>query len=534
MERCGGVCDASRHPWVDLPKLPARVCAAEGGDLETLLRALDDEALPGTEANGHQRSATIQTEMSDTADAVDKADTSPSAAIELNGVHLAGHPPTSLFNIKILDNKIHTITATAAPTITPPTSKPSSLLLPALTHPHIHLDKAYLLTSNTPRYASLTPTTGTFSEALTHTSLAKSHYDTPDLALRGAQLIAESVQAGVTAMRAFVEIDHAVGLRCLEAAVALKKRFEKDCFVQICAFAQDAIFSGEHGYANRALLEKALAEHGPAIDVLGTTPYVEADHTTAVRNIEWAVHAALQRNVHLDFHLDYNLDPEKEAAVWDVVRVLSRTEWPRKTDKKVVLGHCTRLTLFPRPALRRLALEMERAKLPISFVGLPTSDLYMMGRPGEGERDGGGGGERPRGTLQIPMLIREPYYFDCAIGINNVGNAFTPWGSADPLRLACLGVGIYHAGTVADAELLYECVSIRARRMIGLDSVNRLEVREGDAVGGGEWVLFENHDVGMKMPGSGTIVPGRLRQTVQDVVWDPPGVESRRALRSIS
>ena len=499
--------------------------------METLLRALDDEASPGTEAVGHQPSATIQTDMSDTASANQSAD------MELNGVHLAGHPPTSLFDIKILDNKIHSITAAAAAsTTTPPTSRPSSLLLPALCHPHIHLDKAYLLTSNTPRYASLAPTTGTFSEALTQTSLAKSHYDTPDLSLRGAQLIAESVQAGVTSMRAFVEIDHAVGLRCLEAAVALKKRFEKDCFVQICAFAQDPIFSGEHGYANRALLEKALAEHGDAVDVLGTTPYVEADHTTAVRNIEWAVHAALQRNVHLDFHLDYNLDPEKEAAVWDVVRLLSKTEWPRKTDKKVVLGHCTRLTLFPRPALRRLALEIERAKLPISFVGLPTSDLYMMGRPGKGERDGVGGigGERPRGTLQIPMLIREPYYFDCAIGINNVGNAFTPWGSADPLRLACLGVGIYHAGTVADAELLYECVSTRARRLIGLDSVDRLEVREGDAVGGGEWLLFENHDVEMKLPGSGTTVPRRLRQTVQDVVWDPPGVESRKALRSIS
>jgi hypothetical protein len=456
----------------------------------------------------------------------DPAAVSPSADCELNGVHLAGHPPADLFNIKILNNKIHSITAQPAPPASRPQSPPS-LLLPSLCHPHIHLDKAFLLTSNTDRYRDLAPTTGTFSEALSNTASAKARYDIPDLTFRGAQLIAESVQAGVTSMRAFVEVDHTVGTKCIEAAVALKKRFAKDCFVQICAFAQDPIFSGEHDYQNRSLLEKALAEFKDEIDVLGTTPYVESDHKTAIRNIEWAVHAALQRNIHLDFHLDYNLDEEQPAAVWDVVRVLSKTEWPRKTDKTVVLGHCTRLTLFPDPALKRLALEIKRGGFPISFVGLPTSDLYMMGRPGQGEIIG----QRPRGTLQAPTLLREPYSLNCAIGINNVGNAFTPWGSADPLRLASLGVGIYHAGTTADAELLYECVSTRARRAIGLESVERLEAREGDSVVAGEWLVFKSNDTEMKMLGSGTMVPRRMRKTVQDVVWDPPVMEERIVLR---
>lgn len=446
---------------------------------------------------------------------------------DLNGVHLAGHPPTKLFNIKIVNNEIQSITVQPTPPASQ-SSAPASLLLPSLCHPHIHLDKAFLLTSHhTDRYADLSPSTGTFHEALSHTSAAKARYDISDLALRGAQLIAESVQAGVTSMRAFVEVDHTVGTSCVEAAVALKRKFAKDCFVQICAFAQDPIFSGEHAYQNRSLLEKALAEHQDDIDVLGTTPYVESDHMTATRNIEWAIHAALQRKIHLDFHLDYNLDEEQPAAVWDVVKELSKTEWPRETQKTVVLGHCTRLTLLPDPALRRLALEIKRGGFPISFVGLPTSDLYMMGRPARE----GLSGQRPRGTLQIPMLAKEPYGLNCAIGVNNVGNAFTPWGSVDPLRLASLGVGIYHAGTIDDAELLYECVSTRARRAIGLDSVGRLEAREGDSVGAGEWLVFESSDTEVKMPRSGTTVPRRLRRSVQDLVWDPPGMEGRTVLR---
>lgn len=457
----------------------------------------------------------------------DPATTSPDADGELKGVHLAGHAPTERFNIKIVNHKIHSIIAQHSSAASQ-SSSPASLLLPSLCHPHIHLDKAFLLTSHhTDRYTDLGPTTGTFQEALSHTSAAKARYDDPDLTLRGAQLIAESVQAGVTSMRAFVEVDHTVGTSCVAVAVALKKKFANDCFVQICAFAQDPIFSGEHDYQNRSLLEKALAEYKDDIDVLGTTPYVESDHQTAIRNIEWAVHAALQRNIHLDFHLDYNLDEEQPAAVWDVVKVLSKTEWPRQTQKTIVLGHCTRLTLFPDPALRRLALEIRRGGFPISFVGLPTSDLYMMGRPGEEGRSG----QRSRGTLQIPTLIKEPYRLNCAIGVNNVGNAFTPWGSVDPLRLASLGVGIYHAGTIEDAELLYECVSTRARRAIGLDSVGRLEARQGDSVGAGEWLVFENRDAEVKMPRSGTTVPRRLRRTVQDVVWDPPGMEGRSLLR---
>lgn len=112
-----------------------------------------------------------------------------------------------------------------------------------------------------------------------------------------------------------------------------------------------------------------------------------------------------------------------------------------------MLGHCTRLTLFGREELVDLRKSLK--ELPVSFVGLPTSDLFMMGRPNEDS----GGGTRVRGTLQIPQMIQN-YGFNAAIGINNVGNAFTPHGSCDPLMLASLGVGVYQAGSKADTEIL--------------------------------------------------------------------------------
>jgi hypothetical protein len=44
-------------------------------------------------------------------------------------------------------------------------------------------------------------------------------------------------------VRAFVEVDQTVGMKCLDAGLALKQEFKDKCRVQICAFAQDHIYS---------------------------------------------------------------------------------------------------------------------------------------------------------------------------------------------------------------------------------------------------------------------------------------------------
>ena len=433
--------------------------------------------------------------------------------MKLDSVHLAGQPSHTLWDVSIAGGFVQAINA--APDAVPGAAHP--VLLPSLCHPHVHLDKAFIFSSNDSRYQDLIPVSGTFQEALQNTTKAKERYDPSDLFLRGSQLIAESIQAGVTAMRAFVEIDHTVGTKCLETAIQLKKKFASSTHVQIVAFAQDPISSGPHAQANKTLMERAL--HDKWVDVLGTTPYVESDHESAVRNIEWAVDLALERQVHLDFHLDYNTDQYTEPTIWDVIRVLALRKWTSRTNKKVVLGHCTTLTLFSDQEMTRLATSIQEARLPISFVGLPTSDLYMMGRP-----DQGWGGQRPRATLQIPDFI-ETFGLNAAIGINNVGNAFTPWGSCDPLSLACLGVGLYQAGSVDDVSLLYECVSTRAKRAIGVDNEGGVSVRRGDLA---DFVLFDSGGV---IRVGEVEVPGRLKRTVRDVVWDPPPVEKRRVIR---
>lgn len=54
---------------------------------------------------------------------------------------------------------------------------------------------------------------------------------------RGRRLILDSVEAGVTCMRAHVEVDPTVGFKCVDAALQLKKEFGDDgrglCDIQV-------------------------------------------------------------------------------------------------------------------------------------------------------------------------------------------------------------------------------------------------------------------------------------------------------------
>ncbi|KAI1332248.1 hypothetical protein F5Y16DRAFT_172735 [Xylariaceae sp. FL0255] len=412
-----------------------------------------------------------------------------------------------------------------------PEHHPPFLLLPPLCHPHIHLDKPYILTANHPDFADLVPITGQFHEALALTSAAKERYTPEDLFRRGEQLLAASYSYGVTSLRAFVEVDHVTNLISLEAALRLKDRFAHLMQIQICVFAQDPLFSTCYGDANLRTLDAAIAQFQDSIEAIGTTPYVEASRDAARANVEWAITTALKHAFHLDFHLDYTLEPHHRPMAFEVIELLRKHHWRQVADasKTIVLGHCTHFSASNPTELQSLAAAIHASQLPIYFVGLPTSDLYMMGRPSAHDPSSQ---NRPRGTINVPSLIQEHRLSAC-LGVNNVGNAFTPFGTGDPLQLASWAVGIYHAGTTEEANLLYECVSTRARRAIGLDPGQTFDVLDQHQPVSG--MLRLRNPRSIEVPGAPGQPPIRIgtrpRLSLKDVVWDPPEVNLRSIVR---
>ncbi|ESK94999.1 putative zinc metallopeptidase protein [Moniliophthora roreri MCA 2997] len=323
-----------------------------------------------------------------------------------------------------------------------------SIVLPSLCHSHIHLDKCFILG----RGGDLI--TGDFTEAMNVTGKAKAGFplDKDDLMNRGRKLIRDSVDCGVTSMRAHVEVDSIVGLTGLDAALQLKEEFLPACHVQIAVFAQEGLFESAEDNEpgdNYHLLLQAITRNG--IDVVGSAPYVEPSREQAQKNIALILEAARHNDLHVDFHLDYNLNPYAAPLIYDVISLVKR-DWhlpkqePRRPKRRITIGHATRLQLFSVEEWQNLVASI--GDLPITFVSLPNSDMYMQGREATDTPMG-----PPRSTLRVPYLAKQ-YGLEIAMSVNNVENAFTPQGPLDPLALCTFGVAVFQSATNKDIRTL--------------------------------------------------------------------------------
>ncbi|KAL0961043.1 hypothetical protein HGRIS_006032 [Hohenbuehelia grisea] len=339
-----------------------------------------------------------------------------------------------------------------------------SLVLPSLCHPHVHLDKCFIL-GKCGRLQR-----GNFDEAMKLTGKAKASFpqSSSDLYSRGARLVTESLECGVTSMRAHIEVDTIVGLVCFETGLRLKEHFDGACEVQIAVFAQEPLFlspTDNDPGPNFDILQTVASNSGVA--VIGSAPYVEPTIKQAKQNIRLILELASMHGLHADFHLDYNIDSHTEPLIHEVIAQVRQLigQW-RSIDEtapqpRITIGHASRLQLFSPSEWRRLIADI--GDLPISFVGLPQSDMYMLG--GEGERKQPLGS--PRSTLRVPSLARD-YGLQVAMGVNNVDNPFTPQGSLDPLSLCTFGVAVFQAATTEDIEALALSVTSVAKTAVGL------------------------------------------------------------------
>lgn len=170
---------------------------------------------------------------------------------------------------------------------------------------------------------------------------------------------------------------------------------------------------------------------------------------------------------YVDFHLDYNLDPSSELLIYEVISQLKTrygrdssssqgpdpessikgsTKGPMLTCPRITIGHATRLQLFTPTQWRDLVEAI--SDFPITFVGLPQSDIFMQGRTFKDSPLGA-----PRGTLRVPYIAKN-YGLEIAMSVNNVDNAFTPQGSLDPLSLCTFGVAVFQTATPEDIRML--------------------------------------------------------------------------------
>jgi cytosine/creatinine deaminase len=307
------------------------------------------------------------------------------------------------------------------------------LVVPGFVDAHVHLDKAYLLDRAPSRE-------GTLAEAIRVTGEAKRTFTVDDVRLRARRLLDRAVALGTTAMRGHVEVDPIVGLTGMDAVLPLRAEYADRLDLQLCAFAQEGILQAP---GTEALLREALRA---GADLVGGCPYNDTDGEL---HIDRVFDLAREFDCDVDFHADFADDP-LHRHVETIVDRTERHGW----QGRVAIGHLTELAACKVAEQARIAQRLHAAR--IAVITLPATDLYLMGRCDTMNVR--------RGITPIKRLLAAGV--TVAAATNNVQNAFTPAGNADPLLLTYLLVVGAHMGGRAEMAAALDMVTSAPARIL--------------------------------------------------------------------
>ena len=307
------------------------------------------------------------------------------------------------------------------------------VVTPGLVESHIHLDKA-LLSARAPGVL------GTLAEAIHVTGLAKRHFTVADIRTRARQALDMAVGHGTTVMRSHVEIDPIVGLKGLEALLPLKEEYAPALDLELCAFAQEGILQAP---GTEALLAQALAT---GADLVGGCPYNDSD---ARAQIDIVFRLAREFDVDADFHVDFFDEPQHLHVLY-IAEQTVRHGW----QGRVAVGHLTELAALPPVEQDRVIAAIREAG--IGVIMLPATDLYLMGRKDVKSVRRGLAPARRLLAAGIPV----------AAATNNVRNAFTPVGTADPALMGFLVAVGCHMGTRQDLLEVFAMLTRHPARIL--------------------------------------------------------------------
>jgi cytosine deaminase len=292
------------------------------------------------------------------------------------------------------------------------------VLVPAFVDAHVHLDKALLLGVA----EAVGPLEPRLEAAIARVAALRDSVALDQIEANAERVLARLVRHGVTAARAHVEIDPAVGNRLVTLQLALAERWAERLALQLVAFPQ-------RGLESSAMLDLMGAALGLGVPVVGGCPYMDRDPG---RHLDQVFDLAERHGAPIDLHLDFSDDVGRSL----LALVVERTR-AHGMQGQVTIGHVTTLAAMM-PDAQAHALDA-LAAADIALVVLPATDLYLAGQ--------GAPGTRSLAPIERAMAAG----VRVAIANNNIHNPFSPFGNANLLAAAWL-VGIVQRASGADAR----------------------------------------------------------------------------------
>ncbi len=293
--------------------------------------------------------------------------------------------------------------------IVPAQGPARAVVLAPLVDAHVHLDKTHAVQRITARPASL-------QEAIELAAADKVHWSAADLRARAGRALAEAEAAGIGALRTHVDWSE------------LGRPLAWDVLGDLAADWRGRVAVQRAALVPLDLLGDPDAGPGIAADVAASSgvlgAFVWQNHDLAAK-LGRVFALADRHGLSLDFHVDEGLAPE--ARGFDAI--VAETERHR-FGGRVLCGHGCALAVRPEAEVARLLGRAAAAGVALTV--LPTTNGYLQDARA---------GRTPRLRGLAPMLEARAAGMDVLVALDNVRDAFYPYGSYDLLdawRLAVL------------------------------------------------------------------------------------------------
>lgn len=319
------------------------------------------------------------------------------------------------------------------------------LAIPGFVESHIHLDIALMNDWHKPGRAKPFRSPIELNQIVEQ---RRKDFTRAEIEQRAGQAVELACRHGVTAMRAQCHIDPEVGLRHLEALVAVREKYRGKMTIQIVAFPQQGFFS------RAGTLDLFVEAFRLGADVMGCAGNLERGRGIDFhKHIDTALDLAMEMDIDLDLHADLGLPTSAGLNDLEVVYTARRVI-ECGYQGRVTAGHvCALDSVTPDVAEQAIALIQEAQ---INIISQP--DMYRLGRE---DRQ-----HVRRGLTRVKQLLSAGV--NVAFASNNVRDAFRPLGNFDLLEEGLILAYGAHMDSINELESLIKMCTCNAAQIMKL------------------------------------------------------------------
>ncbi|HOP87461.1 MAG TPA: amidohydrolase family protein [Acetomicrobium flavidum] len=300
---------------------------------------------------------------------------------------------------------------------------------------HLHLCKVYTL-SMIGDEALKQYQGSSMGGAMTAIELAarvKEKYDEKWIIDNVRKACMRAIQYGNTHIRAFADTDTKAKLEGVKALLKAKEEFQNSLDLQVVAFPQDGVIRdpGAEEYVRQSL------ELGA--DVVGGIPWIEYTDEDAMEHINKMFDLAKRYNKGISMLIDDAGDPTLKTLEMLCVKTI-KEGW----SGRVTAQHARAMCLYPEPYFRKVSALIRKANLGV------VSDPH---------------------TGPLHARVKELYQMgvNVALGQDDIADAYYPFGRNNMLEVAFLAAHLLWMTTFDDMNVLYDMITTRAAKALGID-----------------------------------------------------------------